>query len=140
VTTSKRARVLQVIVTRSGLEKRRSAPITDPHLPRDLHIPIHHHFWPFFVLDMSTSQSAMSDGSGISAAQHKRNSISPSPLTPQSNIRSSAPTSLHERHVNRNSYFTSVSQSAQSVCPITTNIHNPNKLYDPPLFPPFPRS
>ena len=77
----------------------------------------------------------MSDGSEISAAQHKRNSISPSPLTPQSNYRSSAPTSLHERHINRNSYFTSVSQSAQSVCPITTNIHNQNKLYESPLFP-----
>jgi hypothetical protein len=78
-------------------------------------------------LIMSTSQHAMSDGSGISAAQHKRNSISPPSLILQSN-RSQTPSSLNERHNISNSYFSPVAQSAQSVCPITTNISNQNKL------------
>jgi hypothetical protein len=80
---------------------------------------------------MSTSQIAMNDGmshgSTISAVQHKRNSISPSDLIDENNpLKTLA--SFHERPVS-NSYFSPVSQqSAQSVCPITTNISSQNKL------------
>jgi len=69
----------------------------------------------------------MSDGSNMSAAQHKRNAISSPPGIEkiQSNNQPKLPLDLI---VQANSYFAPVSENTQSACPIITNISNQTEM------------